>query len=66
MRTLTVVIPVYRSERILRQLYRQLTTALEEIGSEFETIFVEDGGGDDSWSIIVDLAARTVRCAGCA
>jgi glycosyltransferase involved in cell wall biosynthesis len=53
---LRFVIPVYRAERILRELYRQLTTALEEIGSEFETIFVEDGGGDGSWSIIVDLA----------
>ena len=48
MRRLSVVIPVYRAERNLPDLYRQLTAALEEIGSEFEIIFVEDGGGDGS------------------
>lgn len=64
MRTLSVVIPVYRAERILPDLYRQLTTALEEVGSEFEIIFVEDGGGDDSWSTIADLARSDPRVRG--
>ncbi len=64
MRTLSVVIPVYRAERALPDLYRQLTGALEEIGSEFEIIFVEDGGGDGSWSIIADLARADHRVRG--
>jgi glycosyltransferase involved in cell wall biosynthesis len=64
MRTLTVVIPVYRAERILPELYRQLTSALEEIGSEFEIIFVEDGGCDGSWPIIADLARADSRVRG--
>ncbi len=64
MHTLSVVIPVYRSERILPDLYRQLVCALEELASDFEIIFVEDGGGDQSWSIIADLARADHRVRG--
>ena len=63
MLSLSVVIPVYRSEGILPELHRQLVGALEEIAAPFEIIFVEDGGGDCSWSVIGDLtrADRRVR-----
>ena len=64
MHTLSVVIPVYRSERILPDLYRQLVSALKELASDFEIIFVEDGGGDQSWSIIADLARADHRVRG--
>ncbi len=64
MHTLSVVIPVYRSERILPDLYRQLVCALKELASDFEIIFVEDGGGDQSWSIIADLARADHRVRG--
>ena len=64
MLSLSVVIPVYRAERILPDLYRQLTAALEESGSEFEIIFVEDGGVDGSWSIIADLVRADHRVRG--
>ena len=62
--SVSVVIPVYRAEETLPDLYRQLTAALEEIGSEFEIVFVEDGGGDSSWSIIRDLALADRRVRG--
>jgi glycosyltransferase involved in cell wall biosynthesis len=58
------VIPVYRSERILPELYRQLIAALEQIASPFEIIFVEDGGGDRSWPVIEDLARDDHRLRG--
>ncbi len=64
MHTLSVVIPVYRSEGILPDLYRQLVSALKELGSDFEIIFVEDGGGDRSWAIIADLARADSRVRG--
>jgi undecaprenyl-phosphate 4-deoxy-4-formamido-L-arabinose transferase len=62
--TLSVVIPVYRAEQTLSNLYQQLTVALPQLSSAFEVIFVEDGGGDRSWPIIVDLARSDDRVRG--
>jgi glycosyltransferase involved in cell wall biosynthesis len=62
--TVSVVIPVYRSELTLRDLYVQLSAAMPRITPEFEIIFVEDCGGDRSWSVIADLAAADQRVRG--
>ena len=53
---ISVVIPVYHSAAILPELYARLTTILPELALEFEVIFVEDCGGDDSWKVIKELA----------
>jgi glycosyltransferase involved in cell wall biosynthesis len=62
--TVSVVIPVYRAEQTLSDLYRQLSDAMSELTSVFEIIFVEDGGGDGSWAIIADLARSDHRVRG--
>jgi glycosyltransferase involved in cell wall biosynthesis len=62
--TVSVVIPVYRAELTLRDLYGQLSVAMEQIAPTFEIIFVEDCGGDESWSIISELAAADHRVRG--
>jgi glycosyltransferase involved in cell wall biosynthesis len=62
--SLSIVIPVYRSEAILPELFRQLTDALQKLGAPFEIIFVEDCGNDGSWDVIKDLAARDARVRG--
>jgi glycosyltransferase involved in cell wall biosynthesis len=62
--TVSVVIPVYRAERTLRDLYEQLTTAMMRVTPVFEIILVEDCGGDGSWSVIADLAACDGRVRG--
>jgi undecaprenyl-phosphate 4-deoxy-4-formamido-L-arabinose transferase len=64
MLTVSAVIPVYRAEQTLSDLYRQLSDALSELTSVFEIIFVEDGGGDGSWAIIADLARADRRVRG--
>jgi undecaprenyl-phosphate 4-deoxy-4-formamido-L-arabinose transferase len=64
MESLSVVIPVYRSEAILPELYARLVDALEKIGGPFEIIFVEDCGGDSSWKLIKELASRDARVRG--
>lgn len=64
MSTVSVIIPVYRAERTLPDLYRQLSDAMLELTSVFEIIFVEDGGGDGSWAIIADLARADHRVRG--
>ena len=55
MHTVSVVIPVYRAEPTLLDLYSQLSDAMSKITAVFEIIFVEDGGGDGSWQIIERL-----------
>jgi undecaprenyl-phosphate 4-deoxy-4-formamido-L-arabinose transferase len=62
--TVSVVIPVYRAALTLRELYGQLSITLQQIAPTFEIIFVEDFGGDESWSIITELAAADQRVRG--
>jgi len=62
--SISVVIPVYRSEKTLEELYNRLTTVLEVSSSEFEIIFVEDFGGDNSWGIIKKIAKSDNRVHG--
>src|SRR3989442_662819 len=64
MTQISVVVPVYRSERTLRELHRRLTAVLESINADFEIIFVEDGGGDGSWDVIRELASRDAHVKG--
>ena len=61
---ISVVIPVYKAEGCLHELYRRLRAALEEITQDFEIILVEDCGGDRSWDIIQDLARQDKRVKG--
>ena len=61
---LSVVIPVYRAENCLHELYRRLKASLEEITHDFEIILVEDCGGDRSWDMIVELHRQDRRVHG--
>jgi undecaprenyl-phosphate 4-deoxy-4-formamido-L-arabinose transferase len=62
--TVSVVVPVYRSEGTLRTLYDRLVAVLERESSAFEIVFVEDCGGDGSWHVIENLAASDSRVHG--
>src|SRR5437660_373951 len=66
MHSVSVVIPVFRGEHTLGELYRQLIPAMEAITPEFEIIFVEDCGGDGSWEMIAELAEANPRVHGIA
>ena len=61
---LSIVIPVYRSEAILESLYERLIKSLEQLQLEFEIIFVDDCGGDQSWQIIQQLSQQDSRVKG--
>lgn len=61
---ISVVIPVYKAERVLDELYRRLRLALEEVTTAFEIVLVEDCGGDRSWEVIERLAAADPRVHG--
>lgn len=61
---ISVVIPVYKAEQILDELYRRLRLALETVSPSFEIVLVEDCGGDNSWGVIERLAAADPRVHG--
>lgn len=61
---ISVVIPVYKAEGCINELYKRLVTTLELITYDFEIILVEDCGGDKSWEIINALALKDCRVKG--
>jgi len=63
---LSVVVPVYRGAPFLHELHRRLVATLEPLVGRFEIVLVEDGGPDESWSIIEDLARQDGRVRGVA
>ncbi|MDE2118378.1 MAG: glycosyltransferase family 2 protein [Betaproteobacteria bacterium] len=61
---ISIVVPVYKAENCLAELYRRLVLALETITPDFEIVLVEDCGGDRSWEIIERLSAQDERVRG--
>ena len=61
---ISVVVPVYKAENCLDELYRRLTQTLEAISPNFEILLVEDCGGDRSWEVIERLAQQDARVKG--
>lgn len=60
----SVVIPVFRASETLSELTARIVATLEKMSSHFEIVFVEDGGGDDSWLLIMELASKDSRLRG--
>lgn len=61
---ISVVVPVYKAQESLSELYRRLKASLETITDDFEILLVEDCGGDRSWAIIAELAQADSRVKG--
>jgi glycosyltransferase involved in cell wall biosynthesis len=61
---ISVVIPVYRAEKMLDELYRRVRDAIETVSPNFEIVLVEDCGPDRSWDVIERLAAADPRVIG--
>ncbi len=53
---ISVVIPVYKAEASLYELYQRLIKSLQKITTNYEIILIEDCGGDRSWDIILELS----------
>ena len=61
---ISVVSPVYRSEKIVDELVKRLSESLSKITENYEIILVEDGGGDSSWKKIEENCYRDKRVKG--
>ncbi len=62
--TISVLVPVYRSEETLRPLTQRLLTVLEPLGAEFEIILINDGSPDRSWELIRELSRDNPHISG--
>ncbi|MEO8612582.1 MAG: glycosyltransferase family 2 protein [Chloroflexota bacterium] len=56
--SLSIVIPVYNGAQSLRELTAQLTQTLPTLADQYEIIFVEDDGKDNSWEVLRQLVAE--------
>lgn len=55
---ITLVIPVYNCARYIEELHGRAVASLSRIGAESRFVFVDDGSGDDSWTVLRALAER--------
>jgi glycosyltransferase involved in cell wall biosynthesis len=63
-RSLSIVVPVYRSEETLPELHRRVTAVLDDFAQEYEVILVDDGSDDGSWQAIRNLVEQDPRVRG--
>ena len=61
---LSVVVPVFRAETTIQELTERVVAAASQITEDFEIIYVDDHGGDNSWALIEELAAAETRVRG--
>lgn len=58
---LSVIVPCANEEEVLRETSRRLTEALEQIGLDFEIIYVDDGSTDSTPDLLRELCAADHR-----
>jgi glycosyltransferase involved in cell wall biosynthesis len=63
-RSYSIVVPFHNEEENLPALYRRLTDVLEEIGEDYELVFVDDGSDDRTPIILREIAALDPRVTG--
>jgi glycosyltransferase involved in cell wall biosynthesis len=60
----SVVVPFHNEEENLREIYRRLTIVMEEIGADYELVFVDDGSSDRTQAILREISALDPRVTG--
>jgi len=61
---ISVVSPVYRAEKIVAELVRQLHEKLSILTDNYEIILVNDASPDNSWELIAAECSKDVRVKG--
>jgi dolichol-phosphate mannosyltransferase len=61
---ISVVSPVYRAEKIVGELVKQLHGCLLDISDNYEIVLVNDGSPDGSWDVIVRECRKDGRVKG--
>ena len=55
MSKLSIIIPVYFNDRTLLNCYHELCEQVLPQLDDYEIIFVDDGSGDASWSVLQQI-----------
>jgi len=55
---LSIVVPVYRGEKLIEPLVERLSKALPGFSEKYEIILVNDGSPDGSWAVIEQLVQK--------
>lgn len=61
---ISIVSPVYRTEKIIPELVRRVSEEVSKISDNFEIILVEDGSPDNSWQVIEKICAENKKIKG--
>src|SRR5215831_885003 len=61
---ISVVVPVYNSEQSLVGVVERIERVLDQTGSEYEVVLVNDGSRDGSWRKIQELASQNPAVRG--
>jgi dolichol-phosphate mannosyltransferase len=61
---ISVVSPVYRAEKIVHELVKQLHENLSKITGDYEIILVNDASPDESWIAITKECEKDIRVKG--
>lgn len=61
---LSIIVPVLNEQESLPQLLAEIIRSVEQHGTEYEVIFVDDGSRDASWAAIQKLSEQGKRVAG--
>jgi undecaprenyl-phosphate 4-deoxy-4-formamido-L-arabinose transferase len=56
--SISVIVPVYGSAKILPDLVLALEPVLKELTQTFEVIFVDDDSPDNAWEVLTNLSAQ--------
>jgi dolichol-phosphate mannosyltransferase len=57
----SIVVPCYNEQEVIRECYRRLTNILQTAGISYELVFINDGSGDDTLPILRELHNADVR-----
>ena len=52
----SVIVPVFNSQDSLEELFIRINATFEKLNRNFEVIFVEDSGYDNSWEVLKNIA----------
>jgi polyisoprenyl-phosphate glycosyltransferase len=58
---LSVIVPLYNEELVIREMYQRLTAVLERQQLEYEVIMIDDGSHDQTLSIAKEVCQKDKR-----
>src|SRR5215207_9530502 len=54
---LSVVVPCFNEQEVIRETHRRLTAALRGLGADYEILYVDDGSRDETPAILREIQA---------